>query len=138
MSRPRILLTHTPDMRANYYGPRALAGLQALGAVVIHEGTSPLTAAEIIRLAKGCRLIVSDRNTPGYSEIFSAIPDTVAFLRCAVDIRTIDVAAASKAGVLITQASPGFVASVAEMAFGMMVVLARDVTRHVTDRKSVV
>jgi D-3-phosphoglycerate dehydrogenase / 2-oxoglutarate reductase len=136
MSRPRILLTHTPDMRANYYGPRALAGLQALGEVVLHEGTSPLTATEIVRLAKGCRLIVSDRNTPGYGEIFGQISDTIAFLRCAVDIRTIDVAAASEAGILITQASPGFVASVAEMAFGMMIDLARDVTRHVTDYRA--
>ena len=132
MSRPRILLTHTPDMRANYYGPRALTELQALGEVSMHEGLHPLTAAEIIRLAKGCRIIVSDRNTPGYSGIFAAIPDTIAFLRCAVDIRTIDVEAASKAGILVTQASPGFVASVAEMAFGMMIDLARDVTRHAT------
>ena len=136
MSRSRILLTHTPDMRANYYGPRALSGLQALGEVVTHEGSNPLSAAEIIRLAKGCQLIVSDRNTPGHSEIFAAIPDTIAFLRCAVDIRTIDVDAASEAGVLITQASPGFVASVAEMAFGMMIDLARDVTRHATDYRA--
>ncbi len=136
MNRPRILLTHTPDMRANYYGPRALAGLQALGDVVMHEGASPLTAAEIVRLAQGCRLIVSDRNTPGYGEIFGQLPDTLAFLRCAVDIRTIDIDAASKAGILITQASPGFVASVAEMAFGMMIDLARDVTRHVTDYRA--
>ena len=136
MSRSRILLTHTPDMRANYYGLRALGGLQALADVIMHEGASPLTAAEIIRLAKGCQLIVSDRNTPGHSEIFPTIPDTIAFLRCAVDIRTIDLAAASEAGVLITQASPGFVASVAEMAFGMMIDLARDVTRHATDYRA--
>jgi hypothetical protein len=30
IDRPRILLTHTPDMRRNYYGKRALAGLQAV------------------------------------------------------------------------------------------------------------
>lgn len=136
MSRPRILLTHTPDMRANYYGPRALTGLQALGEVSMHEGLHPLTAAEIIRLAKGCRLIVSDRNTPGYSDIFAAIPDTIAFLRCAVDIRTIDIEAASNAGILVTQASPGFVASVAEMAFGMMIDLGRDITRHATSYRA--
>ncbi len=133
MTRPRILLTHTPDMRANYYGERAVAGLQALGEVVFHEGTTPLDADGIGRLAKGCRLIVTDRNTPGPSPVFENIPDTVAFLRCAVDIRTIDVAAASKAGILVTQASPGFVASVAEMAFGQMIDLARGITRSVND-----
>jgi D-3-phosphoglycerate dehydrogenase / 2-oxoglutarate reductase len=128
---PRILLTHTADMRANYYGPRALAGLQALGTIITHDGATPMTAGQIISAAVGCRLIVSDRNTPGYAEVFAATPDVVAFLRCAVDIRTIDVAAASQAGVLVTQASPGFVASVAEMAFGQMIDVARGITGHV-------
>ena len=45
---PRILLTHTPDMRRNYYGARALAGLQALGDVVLHEGTEPLDTPALI------------------------------------------------------------------------------------------
>ncbi len=129
MSRPRILLTHTPDMRANYYGERAVAGLAALGDVVFHEGASPLDSSGIAKLASGCHLIVTDRNTDARADLFARIPDTVAVLRCAVDIRTIDVAAASCAGVLITQASPGFVASVAEMAFGQMIDLARDITR---------
>ena len=136
MSRPRILLTHTPDMRENYYGARALSGLQALGDVVMHQGPEPLTAAQVIHLAKGCQLIVCDRNTPGYSEIFGAVPDVIAFLRGAVDIRTIDVEAASRAGILVTQASPGFVASVAEMAFGMIIDLARGISQHVIDYRA--
>ena len=129
MARPKILLTHTPDMRENYYGPRALAGLRALGDVVLHDGSAPLDSAGVARLAVGCGIVVSDRNTPGAGDLFAMLPDTRAFLRCAVDIRTIDVAAASRAGILITQASPGFVASVAEMAFGQIIDLARDITR---------
>ncbi len=136
MSRPRILLTHTPDMRANYYGGRALSGLQALGDVVLHEGPLPLATAELAALAKGAVLVVSDRNTPGEAALFSQLSDTVAFLRCAVDIRTIDVAAASNAGILVTQASPGFVASVAEMAFGQMIDLARGITRSSIDYRA--
>ena len=38
----RILLTHTPEMRRNYYGERALAGLRQLGEVRLHESTSRL------------------------------------------------------------------------------------------------
>ena len=38
----RILLTHSPDTLANYYGERALAGLQALGDVVLNSGEKPL------------------------------------------------------------------------------------------------
>jgi len=33
----RILLTHSPDMLANYYGERALAALRTHGAVVLNE-----------------------------------------------------------------------------------------------------
>lgn len=134
MSRPRILLTHTPDMRANYYGERALAGLQALGDVALHDGETPLDSAGMARLADGCSVIVTDRNTPAPADLFAQLPDTViALLRCAVDIRTIDVDAASRAGVLITRASPGFVPAVAEMAFGQMIDLARGVSRAVID-----
>ena len=46
-TRPRILLTHTPDMRRNYYGERALAGLRALGDVVLHEGSDAARHAAI-------------------------------------------------------------------------------------------
>ena len=56
-------------------------------------------------------------------------PDLAAFLRVAVDIRNIDVAAASAHGILVTQASPGFAASVAEMAIGFMI----DCGRHVSE-----
>jgi D-3-phosphoglycerate dehydrogenase len=61
--------------------------------------------------------------------VFERLPRLVAFVRCAIDIRNVDVPAASKAGVLVTQASAGFVTSVAELVFGLMVDLARGITR---------
>ena len=127
----RIFLTHTPDALANYYGERALAGLRELGEVRVNPEGKVLDAAALAQAAGGCEIIVSDRQTPGPAEFFRAAPDVAAFLRCAVDIRSIDVDAASAAGVLVTQASPGFAASVAEMALGMMVDLARGVSRSV-------
>ena len=60
--------------------------------------------------------------------MFDAAPDLVAFLRCAVDIRTVDVAAASRNGILVTNASPGFVDAVVELVVGFMVDLSRNVT----------
>src|SRR5258707_13875824 len=127
-----ILLTHTPDMRRNYYGDRAVAGLAALGSVRFHEAAAPLAGASLIAAAQGCRVIVSDRQTPGDAEIFAALPDLVAFVRCAVDIRNVAVAVASEHGVLVTHASPGFVASVAELVLAYMVDLARHVTPAAT------
>src|ERR1700730_7070790 len=116
-----IFLTHTPAMRRNYYGERALAGLAALGPVRFHEGDAPLDAASLIAAAKGCQIIISDRQTPGYTEIFGALPDLVAFVRCAVDIRNVAVPAASENGVLVTQARAGFAPAVAELVLGFLV-----------------
>ena len=61
--------------------------------------------------------------------MFERLPKLCAFLRCAIDIRNIDVPAASKAGVLVTQASAGFVTSVTELVLGFLVDLARGVSR---------
>jgi D-3-phosphoglycerate dehydrogenase len=127
-----ILLTHTPDMRQNYYGDKAVAGLTALAPVRFHESATPLAGASLIAAAKGCKIIVSDRQTPGDAAIFAALPELVAFVRCAVDIRNVAVPAASAAGVLVTHASPGFVASVAELVLGYMVDLGRHVTPAAT------
>ena len=126
----RILLTHSPDTLANYYGPRALAGLKALGEVILNPDDKPLQGESLVRAAADCNLIVSYRQSPGPAVLFGRLPKLVAFLRCAIDIRNVDVAAASKAGVLVTQASAGFVTSVTELVIGFMIDLSRRVTQH--------
>jgi D-3-phosphoglycerate dehydrogenase len=127
----RIFLTHVPDMLANYYGPRALAEMRKLGEVRLNESGKVLDAKALAQAAKGCEVIVSDRQTPGPAEFFPLAPDCCAFLRVAVDIRNIDVDAASAQGVLVTHATPGFMASVSEMAIGMMIDCARKITDSV-------
>ena len=125
----KILLTHSPEARALYYGERALAGLRAVGEVKLNEKSSPLEGEELVAAAQDCDLIVSYRQSPAPAELFQSLPRLVAFLRCAIDIRNVDVAAASRAGVLVTQASAGFVTSVSEMVLGFLVDLSRDITR---------
>ena len=124
----RILLTHSPEALDNYYGVRALAGLRKLGDVVLHSGSEPLQGEGLIQAARDCPLVVSYRQSPAPAALFERLPGLVAFLRCAIDIRNVDVAAASRAGVLVTQASAGFVTSVAEMVIGMMIDLSRGIT----------
>src|SRR5947207_3316766 len=124
----RIFLTHVPDMLENYYGPRALAEMRKLGEVRLNTAGKVLDARALAEAAKGCEIIVSDRQTPGPAEFFPLAPDCCAFLRVAVDIRNIDVEAASREGVLVTRATPGFMASVSEMAIGMMIDCARGMT----------
>jgi D-3-phosphoglycerate dehydrogenase / 2-oxoglutarate reductase len=129
----KILLTHTPQARRQYYGERSLNGLQALAQVVLHDTDDALDAAGLIEAARDVDIIVADRLTEGPGEIFAGLPKLRAFVRCAVDIRNIDVEAASAAGVLVTRAGPGFVQSVAELALGFMVDLSRGISRATTD-----
>ena len=124
----RILLTHSPDTLVTYYGERALAGLRALGDVNLNLSQSPLEGEALVRAATDCDLIVSYRQSPAPAALFERLPKLVAFLRCAIDIRNVDVAAASKAGVLVTQASAGFVTSVSELVFGLMIDLSRGIS----------
>lgn len=130
----RILLTHPQSALELYYGPRALAGLQALGDVRT-TGSTPGRGADhelapdaLIALAQDCDIVVSFRGTAAPAALFERLPRLVAFLRCAVDVRNIDLAAASAHGVLVTQASAGFSAAVAEWTLGAMVDLARGIT----------
>ena len=125
----RILLTHSPDALAQYYGERALAGLKSLGEVRLHRGSAPLEGEALVAAAAGCDLVVSYRQSPAPAALFERLPQLAAFLRCAVDIRNIDVAAASRAGVLVTQASAGFVPAVSELVVGFLVDLSRGVSR---------
>ncbi len=124
----KIFLTHPAEALANYYGDRAVAGLKAIGELRLNTAGRELSTAELAEAARGCEVIVSYRQTPGEAALFAASPDLVAFSRCAIDIRNIDVAAASKAGVLVTQASAGFVAAVSEWVIGAMVDLGRRIT----------
>lgn len=129
----KILLTHTPDMRANYYGERALAGLRSMAEVRLHEGASALAPQQLIAAAHDVDLVIADRLTTGPADIFAKLPRLRAFLRCAVDIRNIDVAAATAAGILVTRAKPGFVESVTELTLGFLVDLARGVSHATAD-----
>ncbi|MDB5372759.1 MAG: hydroxyacid dehydrogenase [Belnapia sp.] len=123
----QVYLTHTADALANYYGERALAALRGVAEVRLNETGRHLAGAELADAAAGCQAIVSYRQSPGEAATFEQAPDLIAFLRCAVDIRNIDVAAASAAGVLVTQATPGFIPSVAELVIGQMIDLARGI-----------
>jgi D-3-phosphoglycerate dehydrogenase len=129
----KVLLTHTRHMREQYYGPRALAELQAMGEVLLYDGDEALTPERLIAAAAEADVIIADRLTTGPADIFPRLPRLSAFLRCAVDIRNIDTEAASRAGVLVTRAQPGFVASVTELALGFLVDLSRGISRATRD-----
>ena len=129
MPLPRILLTHTAEMRHNYYGQRALGGLRALGEVTLHEGVQPLDTSRLIEAARDCQIIVADRATPCGAEAFAALPELAAICRVAVDLRNIDVSAASAHGVLVTHAGRSWLAAVSELVIGLMIDAGRGISR---------
>lgn len=126
---PRILLTHTAKMFDNYYGDRALLALSRHGEVVRNTTGRVLDdPAALLAAADGVDIVVADRATPGTAGFFAAARGLRAFCRCAVDVSTIDIAAATAHGVLVTRATPGFGSAVAELAVGLMIDLARGIT----------
>lgn len=129
----RLLLTHVPLVRRQYYGARALARLHELVEVVLHEGAAPLDPPGVIAAARDVDFIIADRATPVPGEIFAGLPQLKAVMRSAIDIRNIDLAAASRVGVLVTQAEAGFVQSVVELTIGFLVDLSRGISRATAD-----
>ena len=126
----RVYLTHPSDKLASYYGERALQALNDLAEVHCNPQPRELTIAELIEEARGCNALIAYRQTPGPEALFRALPELNVFLRCAVDIRTVDISAASAHGVLVTQASPGYAVAVAEWVIGAMIDLARGISRY--------
>lgn len=128
----RILLTHTQYAR-HWYGDKALKSLSSLGELVTREKDDEWDLKELVDTAKSCDIIVSDRSTPAPASLFEGSDRLVALVRCAMDVRNIDINSASVNGVLVTHAGPGFVESVAEWIIGQMVNLARAIPHYITD-----
>jgi D-3-phosphoglycerate dehydrogenase len=120
----RILLTYPADERPVRYGA-ALEGLRGLGEVVLNPHARTMTADEIAEAARGCDAIVTDRNTPFDAASLARLSSCRALVRAAMDVRNIDIAAASAAGILVTRAGPGFRDAVVELLLGQMIDLAR-------------
>jgi D-3-phosphoglycerate dehydrogenase / 2-oxoglutarate reductase len=127
--RPKLLLSHPPEILAQYFGEESLAALRAIADVSLNDAGRTMNEAELLAAARGQDIVVLDRTTAGPRALFESSPAIAAVCRVAVDIRNIDVAAASEAGVLVTQATPGFADAVAEWILGAMIDLARGLTR---------
>jgi len=125
-----VFVSHPTDKVDTYFGAKAAQALHAIADVRFNPHAHDLAGDALIAALQGCDALIAYRQTPGEARLFRECPSLVAFLRCAVDIRTVDVAAASAHGVLVTQASPGYGAAVAEWIVGAMVDLGRGTSRY--------
>jgi D-3-phosphoglycerate dehydrogenase len=128
MALPTVLVTHPSPRLHTYFGEQALANLRQVARVKLNPDAHDWSTAELMEAAQGCEVLIAYRQTALDAHFFASVPGLLATVRCAVDIRTIDVAAASREGVLVTRASPGFGPSVAEWVLGVMI----DLSRHIT------
>ena len=131
----KVFVTHNPEDLDAYYA-RALPDLQAIAKVTLNPFDRDLSTEELIDAAAGCDVIVAHRATGGGAAVFEALPDLKAFLRCAVDISTIDIAAASSRGVLVARADKSFVASTAELALGLLLATSRHIATSAADYRN--
>lgn len=127
----KVFVSHPSDKLDMYFGQRATAALRAFAEVHLNPEPRDLSPAELAVAARGCDALIAYRQTAAPAELFQALPDLAVLLRCAMDIRTIDVDAASAHGVLVTRAGPGFNAAVAEWVVAVMLDLARGITPYV-------
>jgi len=100
-----ILLAHPADVRRNYFRGDAVAALGRLGRLRTNESGAEWST--------------------GDAALFDSLPDLKAYVRCAVDIRNIDQAAANRNGVLVTHVGGVFVSGVAEWTIAAMIDLNR-------------
>jgi D-3-phosphoglycerate dehydrogenase len=122
-----ILVPHPVGEMRLLYGNSAITQLSSLGHVRLNESPDHWQPDELLAAAVDCDVIVSFGVTPGTPALFEALPLLKAFVRWAVDIRNIDVVAASRTGVLVTRGPAVFTAGVSELILGMMLDLTRKI-----------
>lgn len=132
----RVFLTHNRGALRHYYGDRAFQMLSSLADVHYHDSDEDTTVEDIIEQAAECEILVSFRVPPINAALMDALPNLAAICRVAVDIRNIDVDHANRLGVLVTRATPGFGASVAEWIIGNMINLARHIPHAIETYRS--
>ncbi|MGB3287817.1 MAG: hydroxyacid dehydrogenase [Burkholderiaceae bacterium] len=124
---PTIYLNHGTKAHDLYFGDAALARLQTLGTVLRNPRDSEPSPEELAEAAQDADIIVAFRIPAIPAHVLDSLPRLAAVCRVAVDVRNIDLAAASRNGILVTQATPGFGPSVAEWIIGAMLGLARGI-----------
>jgi len=127
---PKVFLTHSPDLRSQYYGADALAALRECVEVKLNPGPGEPCIDALIEAAQDCDIIISARIPAVPEAVFARLPRLAVFCRVAVDVRNIDVCAASRHGVLVTRATPGFGPAVAEWVIGIMISLSRGIVDY--------
>lgn len=130
MTTPTVVLTHTPEDLRLYYDPEAVQRLRSVCRVVTNSSDHHFSPRELLDAARGCHVIISEWATGADRTLFAEAKDLVAFIRSGVEIRNVDIAAASAHGVLVVNTPGLYVTAVVELVLAFMICLARDVVNR--------
>lgn len=122
-SRPRIVVL---DGYALNPGDLDWAGLERFGELTVHDRTAPGDAAA---RAAGCRFVLTNK-TPLDGEAIRRLPELAYVGVLATGYDVVDVAEASRRGVVVTNTPSYGTDSVAQHAAALMLELARRPARH--------
>jgi len=118
----RVLVMAAPFIK---HEPEAGEPMRAAGLEVIHgPARTVLTAEQQIELLTGCAAVVAS-NESYDGAIFDALPELRSVARWGVGYDRIDVAAASAAGIIVTNTPGAVTESVADQTFTILLALCR-------------
>lgn len=107
-------------------GQEAEAALEAAGCEVVRSARpGPLSEEELIAELAGCQGVIGSSD-PYNARVFAACPELKIVARCGVGTDSVDMKAATEAGVVATNTPGAMSEAVADFAFGMMLCIARN------------
>lgn len=118
------------------FGQENLTALNSLGNVVHNTKDRGLTVEELLQSASDCEIVVSDRLTPGDAAFFDSAAHLAAYVRAVTDLKSIDIEAASRNGILVSAAGPTFIPGVTEWTVGQMINLSRHLFDYIDAYRS--
>ena len=114
--------------RAFWTSSRATSELlPSAGCKVVRSAEAgPLPESELIAQLDGCDAVIASSD-PYTERVFAACPRLKVVSRCGVGIDSVDLKAATKAGVVVTNTPGAMAEAVADYTFGLLLALARHI-----------
>ncbi|MFC0853506.1 NAD(P)-dependent oxidoreductase [Halalkalibacter oceani] len=125
-----ILLSHTSDERKMLYSEQAIEELQRFAKIITNPHNRQLTESELIELAQEATIVITTVRAAGSKALFENAPHLTAFIRCGVDIRNIDLAAASDNNIMVCNCPGIYEAPVVELVIGYLCCISRGIVTH--------
>ncbi len=107
-------------------GPEPVELLHSAGCEVVRCEPGPLPEDELIAQLAGCDAVIASSD-PYTERVFAACPQLKVVSRCGVGVDSVDLKAATAAGVAATNTPGAMAEAVADYTFGLLLSLARHI-----------